>query len=172
MDLTHFDQSGNAWMVDVGHKDITERTAIAEGFISVTDAVYDRVVAGTMKKGDVLSVAQIASIMGAKQTSTLIPLCHPLALTKVEVQCEVVLPDHTASCGVTITESHNRAIKVRAIAKTIGKTGVEMEALTAVQVGLLTIYDMCKAMDKGMIMGPTYLVEKEGGKSGHFVREA
>ena len=83
-----------------------------------------------------------------------------------------MLPDHTASCGATITESHNRAIKVRAIAKTIGKTGVEMEALTAVQVGLLTIYDMCKAMDKGMIMGPTYLVEKEGGKSGHFVREA
>ena len=143
MDLTHFDQDGNAWMVDVSDKDITSRTAIAEGFIAINDAIYERIAAGTIKKGDVLSVAQLAAIMGAKQTSNLIPLCHPLALTKVEV---------------------------RAIVKTTGKTGVEMEALTAVQVGLLTVYDMCKAIDKGMIMGPTYLVEKEGGKSGHFVR--
>ena len=119
-----------------------------------------------IKKGDVLSVAQLAAIMGAKQTSNLIPLCHPLALTKVEVHCTLVDGESPACTDAT----HNRAVKVRATVKTTGKTGVEMEALTAVQVGLLTVYDMCKAIDKGMIIGPTYLVEKEGGKSGHFVR--
>ena len=166
MDLTHFDQEGNAWMVDVSDKDITSRTAVAEGFIAINDAIYDRITAGTMKKGDVLSVAQLAAIMGAKQTSNLIPLCHPLALTKVGVHCSLVDGESLACTD----ENHNKAVKVRAIVKTTGKTGVEMEALTAVQVGLLTVYDMCKAIDKGMIMGPTYLVEKEGGKSGHFVR--
>lgn len=168
MDLTHFDEQGNAWMVDVSDKDVTSRTAIAEGFIAVNDTIYDRIAARTMKKGgDVLSVAQLAAIMGgAKQTSQLIPLCHPLSLTKVEVHCTLVDGESPACTEAT----HNRAVKVRAIVKTTGKTGVEMEALTAVQVGLLTVYDMCKAIDKGMIMGPTYLVEKEGGKSGHFVR--
>ena len=151
MDLTHFDQDGNAWMVDVSDKDITSRTAVAEGFIAINDAIYERIVAGTM---------------GAKQTSNLIPLCHPLALTKVEVHCTLVDGESPACTD----ENHNKAVKVSAIVKTTGKTGVEMEALTAVQVGLLTVYDMCKAIDKGMIMGPTYLVEKEGGKSGHFVR--
>ena len=166
MDLTHFDQDGNAWMVDVSDKDITSRTAIAEGFIAINDVIYERIAGGTIKKGDVLSVAQLAAIMGAKQTSNLIPLCHPLALTKVEVHCSLVDGESPACTD----ENHNKAVKVRAIVKTTGKTGVEMEALTAVQVGLLTVYDMCKAIDKGMIMGPTYLVEKEGGKSGHFVR--
>ena len=166
MDLTHFDQDGNAWMVDVSDKDITTRTAVAEGFITINDAIYERIAAGTIKKGDVLSVAQLAAIMGAKQTSNLIPLCHPLALTKVEVHCTRVAGESPACTDAT----HNRAVKVHATVKTTGKTGVEMEALTAVQVGLLTVYDMCKAIDKGMIIGPTYLVEKEGGKSGHFVR--
>ena len=166
MDLTHFDQDGNAWMVDVSDKDITTRTAVAVGFIAINDAIYERIEAGTIKKGDVLSVAQLAAIMGAKQTSNLIPLCHPLALTKVEVHCILVDGESPACTDAT----HNRAVKVHATVKTTGKTGVEMEALTAVQVGLLTVYDMCKAIDKGMIIGPTYLVEKEGGKSGHFVR--
>lgn len=166
MDLTHFDQDGNAWMVDVSDKDITTRTAMAEGFIAINDAIYERIASGTIKKGDVLSVAQLAAIMGAKQTSNLIPLCHPLALTKVEVHCILVDGESPACTDAT----HNRVVKVQATVKTTGKTGVEMEALTAVQVGLLTVYDMCKAIDKGMIIGPTYLVEKEGGKSGHFVR--
>ena len=134
--------------------------------LSINDAIYERIEAGTIKKGDVLSVAQLAAIMGAKQTSNLIPLCHPLALTKVEVHCTLVDGESPACTDAT----HNRAVKVRATVKTTGKTGVEMEALTAVQVGLLTVYDMCKAIDKGMIIGPTYLVEKEGGKSGHFVK--
>lgn len=156
MELTHFDKDGNARMVDVGHKAITDRMAVAEGFITVNETIYERIEQGTMKKGDVLSVAQLAAIMGAKQTSQLIPLCHPLALTKVDVHCQLV-PD-------------TWQIQVTAMVKTRGQTGVEMEALTAVHVGLLTIYDMCKAVDKGMVIGPIYLVEKDGGKSGHFIR--
>lgn len=157
MKLTHFVEQGNARMVDVGNKAVTERIAIAEGFIKVNQEIYNRISAGAMKKGDVLGVAQLAAIMGAKQTSQLIPLCHPLALTKVDVHCQLVVD--------------RLEILVRATVKTQGQTGVEMEALTAVQVGLLTIYDMCKAIDKGMVIGPVYLVEKSGGKSGHFVRE-
>lgn len=156
MELTHFDKDGNARMVDVGHKAITDRMAVAEGFITVSETIYKRIEEGTMKKGDVLSVAQLAAIMGAKQTSQLIPLCHPLALTKVDVHCQLV-PD-------------TWQIQVTAMVETRGQTGVEMEALTAVHVGLLTIYDMCKAVDKGMVIGPIYLVEKDGGKSGHFIR--
>lgn len=166
MDLTHFDEQGNAWMVDVSEKKHTSRTAIAEGFISVNNAIYDRIQQGTMKKGDVLSVAQLAAIMGAKQTSHLIPLCHPLMLTKVEVHCHLVDGESQAFTD----EIHTKAVRIRATVKTTGQTGVEMEALTAVQVGLLTVYDMCKAIDKGMVIGPVYLVEKEGGKSGHFIR--
>lgn len=158
MELTHFDADGNARMVDVGDKEVTERTAVAEGFIAVNEDIYTRIEEGTMKKGDVLAVAQLAAIMGAKETSRLIPLCHPLALTKVDVHCTL--------------DAVRRAVCVRATVKTKGSTGVEMEALTAVQVGLLTVYDMCKAVDKGMVIGPVYLVEKDGGKSGHFVRTA
>lgn len=155
MELTHFDEAGNARMVDVSEKAVTSRTAVAEGYILVNEEIYERIKAGTMKKGDVLAVAQLAAIMGAKKTSDLIPLCHPLMLTKVAVICEL---DET-----------RRAVRIEATVKTSGQTGVEMEALTAVQVGLLTVYDMCKAIDKSMVMGPVYLIEKEGGKSGHFI---
>ena len=168
MELTHFDEQGNAWMVDVSEKDHTHRIAVAEGFIAINDAIFDRIQSGTMKKGDVLSVAQLAAIMGAKQTSNLIPLCHPLMLTKVEVHCHLIDGESPAFT----TDTHNKAVKITATVKTTGQTGVEMEALTVVQVGLLTVYDMCKAIDKGMIMGPTYLVEKDGGKSGHFIRSS
>lgn len=113
MDLTHFDQDGNAWMVDVSDKDITTRTAVAEGFIAINDAIYERIAAGTIKKGDVLSVAQLAAIMGAKQTSNLIPLCHPLALTKVEVHCTLVAGESPACTDAT----HNRAVKVHGYRK-------------------------------------------------------
>lgn len=162
-ELTHFDREGNARMVDVGDKEITHRIAVAEGFIKVCKGIYDRIASHDMKKGDVLHVAQLAAIMGAKRTSDLIPLCHPLALTKVDVHCS--LEKREEGQGGVIYE-----VKVRAQVETKGQTGVEMEALTAVQVGLLTVYDMCKAIDKGMVMGPVYLVEKSGGKSGHFVR--
>lgn len=155
MELTHFDEAGNARMVDVSEKAVTSRTAVAEGYILVNEEIYERIKAGTMKKGDVLAVAQLAAIMGAKKTPDLIPLCHPLMLTKVAVICEL---DET-----------RRAVRIEATVKTSGQTGVEMEALTAVQVGLLTVYDMCKAIDKSMVMGPVYLIEKEGGKSGHFI---
>ena len=155
MELTHFDEQGNAWMVDVSGKDHTHRIAVAEGFIAINDAIFERIQGGTMKKGD-------------KQTSNLIPLCHPLMLTKVEVHCHLVDGESLAFT----TDTHNKAVKITATVKTTGQTGVEMEALTAVQVGLLTVYDMCKAIDKGMIMGPTYLVEKDGGKSGHFIRSS
>lgn len=163
MKLTHFDSDGNARMVDVGDKAITQREAVAEGFITVSQEIYQGIQAHTMKKGDVLAVAQLAAIMGAKRTSDLIPLCHPLSLTKVDVTCHLEEPEQV----------HTRIryrIRLVARVKTQGQTGVEMEALTAVQVGLLTIYDMCKAVDKDMVMGPTYLVEKSGGKSGHFIR--
>lgn len=157
MEFTHFDEDGNARMVDVGDKDITKRRAIAEGRIQVGPEVMKKITSGTVKKGDVLSVAQLAAIMGAKRTSDLIPLCHPLALTKVDVHCKAL--------------SESNEVEVRAIVETKGRTGVEMEALTAVQVGLLTVYDMCKAVTKTMVIGPVYLLEKEGGKSGHFVRQ-
>ena len=154
--FTHFDQNGNAIMVDVTAKADTERIAVATGYIQVNEEVFNAIQNQTAKKGDVLGTARIAGIMAAKKTSDLIPMCHPLMLTKVTVDFEMKEEDHTIHCYCTT--------------KLCGKTGVEMEALTAVQVGLLTVYDMCKAIDKGMIIGPTYLVEKEGGKSGHFVR--
>ena len=125
MDLTHFDQDGNAWMVDVSDKDITSRTAIAEGFIAINDVIYERIAGGTIKKGDVLSVAQLAAIMGAKQTSNLIPLCHPLALTKVEVHCSLVDGESPACTD----ENHNKAVKVRAIVKTTGKRALKWRPL-------------------------------------------
>ena len=156
MKLTHFDEGGNAHMVDVSAKDHTERVAVAEGFITLSEEAFSIVASGNVKKGDVLAVAQLAAIMGAKQTSNLIPLCHPLALTKVSVDCFLV--------------EEKQAVCIRSTVKTTGPTGVEMEALTAVQVGLLTVYDMVKAVDKTMTIGPVYLVEKQGGKSGHFKR--
>ena len=156
-DLTHFNQAGEAHMVDVGNKSITKRVAIAEGQIMMLDKTLDLIKQGNHKKGDVLGIARIAGIMAAKRTSDLIPLCHPLALTKVSLIFDIIEDDVAVQC--------------RAQVETSGQTGVEMEALTAVQVALLTIYDMCKAVDRGMIMTDIRLLEKAGGKSGHWVRE-
>ena len=156
--LTHFDEKGNAIMVDVTEKKITSRTATASGKIHVNEAVMKAVLEGTVAKGDVLGVARIAAIMAAKKTSDLIPLCHPLALTRVAVEFELLAQDNAVQCSAEV--------------HTVGPTGVEMEALTAVQVALLTIYDMCKASDKTMVMTDVRLREKHGGKSGSFVADA
>lgn len=153
--FNHFDQDGNAVMVDVSEKAPTQRTAVAEGTIHVSHGVLEAISGRTAAKGDVLGVARVAGILAAKRTSDLIPLCHPLALSHVSVDFERL----------------DYGIKARCTAKLTGKTGVEMEALTGVSVALLTIYDMCKAMDKGMELGEIHLVSKEGGKSGEYVRE-
>ena len=142
-DFTHFDEKGNAWMVDVSEKDITKRTATAQGSVIVSREVMDAVIGKTIKKGDVLTVAQVAGIMGTKHTSGLIPMCHPLSLENAKVTFDI----DEESCTIT---------------------GVEMEALTGVSVALLTIYDMCKSMDKRMVISGIHLVEKSGGKSGDF----
>ncbi|MBQ2034935.1 MAG: cyclic pyranopterin monophosphate synthase MoaC [Peptococcaceae bacterium] len=153
--LTHFDSQGNAVMVDVSEKQATHRTAVASGKIKVNQAVYDAIVEGSVKKGDVLGVARVAGIMAAKKTHELIPMCHPLLLTKCTVDFEL-LPEELA-------------VKAIATVKVNGQTGVEMEALTSVNVALLTIYDMCKAIDKTMEMTEIHLEEKSGGKSGTFI---
>ena len=157
--LTHFDAQGRAHMVDVGAKESTHRIAIAKGRIEMQAATLALIESGTAKKGDVLGVARIAGIQGAKKTSDLIPLCHPLALTRVAIEfsIEPAVGGKLASVGCRVT------------AETVGPTGVEMEALTAVQVALLTIYDMCKAVDRGMTITDVGLVEKQGGKSGRWV---
>ncbi|HEX7465567.1 MAG TPA: cyclic pyranopterin monophosphate synthase MoaC [Usitatibacter sp.] len=152
--LTHFDERGAARMVDVAGKSETHRVAVAAGRIRMLPATLAIVLAGTAKKGDVLGVARIAAIQAAKRTSELIPLCHPVPLTSVAVD---FTPDEKSS-----------AIECRATVECTARTGVEMEALTAVQVGLLTIYDMCKAVDRGMTMEAIRLVEKRGGKSGTY----
>jgi cyclic pyranopterin phosphate synthase len=152
--LTHFDASGQAHMVDVGAKDETHRVAVATGSIRMKPETLAIIRAGTVEKGDVLGIARVAAIMGAKRTSELIPLCHPLALTRVIVTFEI---DTELSQVICVTQ-----------VETFGKTGVEMEALTAVQIGLLTIYDMCKAIDRGMVIGDMRLLEKRGGKSGNW----
>ncbi|MEM1484224.1 cyclic pyranopterin monophosphate synthase MoaC [Oscillospiraceae bacterium PP1C4] len=153
--LTHMDANGNAVMVDVGGKEITERVAVAKGIIRVNAETFAAIAGGSSKKGDVLGVARIAGIMAAKKTSELIPLCHPLMLNKCTVDFEL----------------HEEKLEVEATCtvKVSGKTGVEMEALTGVSVTLLTVYDMCKAIDKGMVLGDIHLVSKSGGKSGDFV---
>jgi cyclic pyranopterin monophosphate synthase len=152
--LTHFDTTGQAHMVDVGAKQETHRTAVAAGSIRMKPETLAIILAGSAKKGDVLGIARIAAIMGAKRTSDLVPLCHPLALTRVTV-------DFT-------TDEANSSVHCTAQVETYGKTGVEMEALTAVQVGLLTVYDMCKAVDRGMVMSNIRVMEKHGGKSGDW----
>ncbi|MBK6324150.1 MAG: cyclic pyranopterin monophosphate synthase MoaC [Burkholderiales bacterium] len=157
--LTHFDTQGQAHMVDVAGKPATRRIAIATGCIEMQPATLALIESGNAKKGDVLGIARIAGIQGAKQTSTLIPLCHPIALTRVAMDFVVAPASATQAARVTCT----------ATAETVGPTGVEMEALTAVQVALLTIYDMCKAVDRGMTINGVRLVEKHGGKSGSFV---
>ncbi len=153
-EFTHFDEKGNARMVDVSEKEITRRTALAQGKIRLSREAMDAVLGRRIKKGDVFTVAQVAGIMGTKQTSGLIPMCHPLSLTDASVAFDVdeEASEITVSCRVA----------------TEGRTGVEMEALTGVTVSLLTIYDMCKALDKRMLMSDIHLVEKTGGRSGEF----
>lgn len=153
--LTHFDESGRAHMVDVGAKEITPRRAVATGFIHMQPETVDLIREGRAAKGDVLAVAQVAAIMAAKKTSDLIPMCHPLMLTKVKIAFAIEAD----------------GIGIEAIVETRGQTGVEMEALTAVSGAALTIYDMVKAVDRGMTIESIQLQEKEGGQSGHWVRE-
>lgn len=155
--LTHFNEQGQAHMVDVGEKDSTQRVAIASGLIRMQPETLSLILQGGHKKGDVLGIARVAGIMAAKKTPELIPLCHPLALTHVSVD---FTPDQQDSL-----------IRCRTTAATTGQTGVEMEALCAVQNALLTIYDMCKAVDRGMTIDEVRLEEKSGGKSGHWVRK-
>jgi cyclic pyranopterin phosphate synthase len=155
--LTHFDRSGQAHMVDVGEKAISHRVAVAAGRIDMLASTFQLIQDGTAKKGDVLGIARIAGIQAAKRTSELIPLCHPISLTRVAVDFELE-PRNTNFCSVHCF----------ATVETTGVTGVEMEALTTVQLALLTIYDMCKAVDKGMQINNVRLVKKSGGKSGDF----
>ena len=155
--LTHFDEKGNTQMVNVGGKDETLRIAIAHGHITVRPETLRLIAEQGMKKGDVLEVARLAGIMAAKRTGELIPLCHPLALTSIRV--ELVIADDVPQ------------IEIEAEVQTVGRTGVEMEALTAVSVAALTVYDMCKAVDREMVIGDVRLVKKTGGKSGSFTRD-
>jgi cyclic pyranopterin phosphate synthase len=155
MSLSHFNRQGEAHMVDVGEKQTTHRIAIAEGLIRMQPETLAMIAAGTHSKGDVLGIARIAGIMAAKKTAELIPLCHPLALTRVEI--ELKPSDDAVHCVARV--------------ETRGQTGVEMEALNATQVALLTIYDMCKAVDRGMVIDQVRLLEKHGGKSGSWTRE-
>jgi cyclic pyranopterin phosphate synthase len=156
-ELTHFNQSGEAHMVDVGDKAMTRRRAVAEGRIQMQPETLQRIEQGTHRKGDVLGVARVAGIMAAKKTADLVPLCHPLPLSHVNIDLEPIAQQNCVVCTVT--------------AETTGKTGVEMEALTAVQICLLTIYDMCKAIDRGMQITDVKLLQKSGGKSGDWVRQ-
>ena len=155
--LTHFNESGEAHMVDIGNKKSTARRAVVSGNISMEPATLALITGGNHKKGDVLGIARIAGIMATKRTADLIPLCHPLALTHVSVDFKIDDISNLIECTVAT--------------ETEGQTGVEMEALTGAQVALLTIYDMCKAVDRGMMIGDVRLIEKSGGKSGHWVRD-
>jgi cyclic pyranopterin phosphate synthase len=152
--LTHFDSQGQAHMVDVAAKAETHRVARATGHIRMLPATFELIATGQAKKGDVIGIARIAAIQGAKRTADLVPLCHPLPITRVAVDFELDPATHQVHCTAQV--------------ETLGRTGVEMEALTAVQVGLLTIYDMCKAADRGMVMGGIRVLEKSGGKSGYW----
>ncbi|MGH7230956.1 MAG: cyclic pyranopterin monophosphate synthase MoaC [Nitrospiraceae bacterium] len=161
-ELTHFNDAGRARMVDVSEKDTTERVATAHGRISLKPETLQKIQRGKVAKGDVLAVAQMAGIMGAKRTPDLIPMCHPILLTSVDIGfTEEPQPDRYGLCSITIT----------ATAKSTGQTGVEMEAMTAVSVAALTIYDMCKAIDKGISFTNISLVSKSGGKSGTYTRQ-
>lgn len=156
--FTHFDTQGQAHMVDVGDKIKTRRIARAAGRIRMQPETLKLIQAGNAKKGDVIGIARLAAIQGSKRTADLIPLCHPLALTRVAAEFNIDSATSTIECVIT--------------AETLGRTGVEMEALTAVSIGLLTIYDMCKAVDRGMQISDIRLLEKQGGKSGHWIRQA
>jgi cyclic pyranopterin phosphate synthase len=156
--LTHFNMAGDAHMVDVGEKEVTHRVAVAEGLVSMQAGTLELILAGGHKKGDVLGIARLAGIMAAKKTADLVPLCHPIALTRVEIELMPLPMAHAVRCLARV--------------ETRGRTGVEMEALNAVQVALLTVYDMCKAVDRGMTIERVRLLEKSGGRSGHWVRES
>lgn len=156
--LTHFDARGQAHMVDVGDKPATARVAVASGIIELSQSSYSKLEQGESKKGDVLGIARVAGIMAAKQTGQLIPLCHPIGLTRVAIEFELV--------------AGKRQVKCTATTQTVGQTGVEMEAMTAVSVALLTIYDMLKAVDRRMVIGQVQLEEKRGGKSGTWIRNS
>ena len=156
--LTHFDAQGQAHMVDVGAKEVTHRVARASGVIRMQAATFELIAQGQARKGDVIGVARIAAIQGAKRTADLVPLCHPLPITRVAVDFELDRERSEVRCTTQV--------------ETLGRTGVEMEALTAVQVGLLTVYDMCKAADRGMVMGEIRVLEKRGGKSGDWTPTA
>ena len=153
--LTHFDSSGQAHMVDIAEKKSTHRIAVATGSIRMLPKTLSLIASGSARKGDVLGIARVAAIQGAKRTSELIPLCHPIAITRIAVELQIREAEAAVSCTARVECN--------------GKTGVEMEALTAVQVGLLTIYDMCKAVDRGMVIEGVRLLEKHGGKSGSFI---
>jgi len=157
-ELTHFNAAGEAHMVDVGAKPETHRLAVAEGFIAMQRGTLELVASGGHRKGDVLGIARVAGIMAAKRTADLVPLCHPVPLSSVRVELEV-----DADAG---------GVRCRATAETVSRTGVEMEALTAVHVALLTVYDMCKAVDRGMVMRDIRLLRKSGGRSGDWHRDA
>lgn len=157
--FTHFNEQGRAKMVDISEKNETVRTALAQTSVEVNSEIYGKIIEGKMGKGDVLGVAQVAGIMAAKRTADWIPMCHPLALTGVDVTFD------------WSEKANGYKLTIYVKVKTKGSTGVEMEALTAASAVGLTVYDMCKAVDKGMVIGPTYLVEKTGGKSGDFKRE-
>ena len=156
MDFTHFNESGRARMVDVGQKDDTERIARASCYVEMKEETLNAIIEGRIKKGDVLAVAQVGGIMAAKRTYELIPMCHNILITGCDIDFEM--------------DIEKNRINILSTVKTSGKTGVEMEALTAVSACALTIYDMCKAIDRGMIIGDLKLMEKDGGKSGHFIR--
>jgi cyclic pyranopterin phosphate synthase len=157
--FTHFNEQGRAKMVDITNKEDTVRVAVAQTSVTVSDEIYEKMTNNAIEKGDVLAVAQVAGVMAAKKTADLIPMCHPLMLKGVDIAFSWE------------NEADAYKLVITATVKTKGSTGVEMEALTAASVCALTVYDMCKALDKGMIIGPTYLVEKTGGKSGHYRRK-
>ncbi|MBB3129662.1 cyclic pyranopterin phosphate synthase [Paenibacillus rhizosphaerae] len=157
MDLTHFNEQGRAKMVDVSEKDVTARTAVACTTVTMAPETLARIKEGRIGKGDVLAVASVAGVMAAKKTSDIIPMCHPLPLTGIDIH---------------FSDNGNDELYIEGTVKTTGKTGVEMEALTAVSAAALTVYDMCKALQKDMVIGPTRLESKTGGKSGDYSREA
>lgn len=157
MELTHFNEQGRARMVDVSDKDVTKRTAAARSLVRMNPETLTAIKSGQIRKGDVLAVAQVAGIMAAKQTSSWIPMCHPLPLTGVDIR---------------FTDNNKDELYIEATVSITGKTGVEMEALTAVSAAALTVYDMCKALQKDMIIGPTMLVSKSGGKNGDYALDA
>jgi cyclic pyranopterin phosphate synthase len=173
--LTHLDASGHARMVDVAGKDVTHRRAVASAIVTMEPATLEVITTGAAAKGDVLATARIAGIMAAKRTSDLVPLCHPLSLTHVSVDLEPAVVPGTPASGAPVSAAPGApaaaAVRITATAETDGKTGVEMEALTAASVAALTVYDMCKAIDRAMVITDIKLLSKEGGMSGTWIRE-